>query len=336
MSLKNRARRKTVFSVLWTSAVLACFCLIVLAPFGGSLKVARADGTAQAIPFTQNWTNTGLITTNDDWSGVPGIIGYLGDDPSTTTGGTDPQTILTVGLATVDVIANQTNPNTLVNGGVAEFEIANPVVALNGSGTADAPHIVIHVNTTGHANINVTYNLSDIDGSIDNAIQPVALQYRVGGAGNYVNVPAGFVADATTGPSQATLVTPVNVTLPAACDNQPLVQLRIMTYNAVGNDEWVGIDDINIGGGTTAASFSLAGRVTNINASAVSAAQVVMTDQTGGMRYTRTSPFGYFRFTNVEAGQTYIVSVSHKLYQFAPQVVFVTEELNELNFVPLK
>lgn len=27
-------------------------------------------------PFTQDWTNTGLITDNDNWDGVPSIIGY--------------------------------------------------------------------------------------------------------------------------------------------------------------------------------------------------------------------------------------------------------------------
>src|SRR6185295_5322833 len=142
-------------------------------------------------------------------------------------------------------IANQANPNTQATGGIAEFDgIANPVVALQGSGTADAPHIVIAVNTTGMSGIKVAYNLRDIDGSTDNAVQPVALQFRVGSTGNYTNIPAGFVADATTGPSLATLVTPVSVTLPAAADNQPLIQIRIMTANAVGNDEWVGIDDI--------------------------------------------------------------------------------------------
>ncbi len=29
--------------------------------------------------LTQNWSNAGLITSNDDWSGVPSIVGYLGD-----------------------------------------------------------------------------------------------------------------------------------------------------------------------------------------------------------------------------------------------------------------
>ena len=252
------ARRKYAFATVWISAVLACFYLVVVAPLAGTLTVASADGTGQVLPFAQNWANTALITVNDNWSGVPGIIGYRGDSLTAGTG-TDPQTILVDGsLTPVNVNANQTNPDTFISGGVSEFEIANPVVALNGSGTADAPHIVLHLNTTGQSGINVAYNLRDLDGSVDNSIQPVALQYRVGGAGNYVNVPAAFVADATSGPSQATLVTPVSITLPAACDNQPLLQLRVMTTNAVGNDEWVGIDDINVtfGGGGGALSGS--------------------------------------------------------------------------------
>lgn len=43
-----------------------------------------------------------------------------------------------------------------------------------------------------------------------------------------------------------TLVTPISVALPAAVDNQALVQVRIMSTNAVGNDEWVGVDDISV------------------------------------------------------------------------------------------
>src|SRR5215470_7768444 len=214
------------------------------------LLLARADNTPQTLPFSQNWSNTGLITANDNWSGVVGIEGYLGQEITTATG-VDPQTLLTTSAVAndLDVIANQSNPNTLTNGGVAEFDgIANPTIALQGSGTADAPYVIIYLNTTGRNNINISYNLRDLDGSSDNAVQPVALQYRVGGSGNFTNVPAGFVADATTGPNLATLVTPVSVTLPAEVNNQPVVQVRIITSNAVGNDEWVGIDDINITG----------------------------------------------------------------------------------------
>ncbi len=227
---------------------------------GCAAFVAHADSAPQTLPFSQAWTNTGLITANDNWSGVPGIEGYLGQDLTTATG-TDPQTLLGTSAVANDlsVLANQTSP-TITNGDVIEFQIADPTIGFQGSGTADAPYIVVNLNTSGQSGITVAYNLRDLDSSADNAVQPVALQYRIGNTGNFTNVPAGFVADATTGPSLATLVTPVSALLPAAADNQPLVQVRVITANAAGNDESVGIDDISItaggGGGTPTLSIS--------------------------------------------------------------------------------
>ncbi|GMU42398.1 MAG: hypothetical protein AMXMBFR25_03840 [Lysobacterales bacterium] len=211
-------------------------------------SLALADNVPQALPFAQNWTSTGLITTDNVWTGVPGIEGFRGDNITPGTGA-NPQTLLasdTPGV--INVEANETNPNTFTTGGVAEFEIANPAVALNGSGTADAPYIKLYLNTTGCTGINVAYNVRDLDSSTDNAVQPVALHFRVGNSGNFTDVPAAFVADGTTGPGLATLVTPVSATLPPAADNQAEVQVRVMTANAVGNDEWVGIDDISVTG----------------------------------------------------------------------------------------
>src|SRR6266540_603332 len=115
---------------------------------------ATADTSAQALPFAQNWTTTGLITTSDDWSGVPGVIGYRGDALTSATG-VDPQTVVADGTSTpVDVNANRSDPNTFTTGGVSEFDgIANPVVALQGSSTARAPFLLLHLNTTGLSNI---------------------------------------------------------------------------------------------------------------------------------------------------------------------------------------
>lgn len=197
-------------------------------------------------PLLQNWSNTSLITANDDWSGVPSIVGYLGDIDGGSPTGVDPQTLTGAALGAVDVIANQTNPNTLTNGGVAEFDaIANPTVALNGSGTADAPSLVLYLDATGQQDIHVQFNARDIDGSADNSVQQIAVQYRLGDSGSWTNLPAGYIADASTG-GAATQVTPVDVTLPAAADGQAQVEVRILTTNAAGNDEWIGIDDINV------------------------------------------------------------------------------------------
>jgi predicted extracellular nuclease len=192
--------------------------------------------------FSQAWTDAGLITADDDWSGVPSIVGFLGDYTSGSPSGVDPQTITAAASTTVDVLANRTNPSTLTNGGVAEFDLLpNPTIALNGSGAADAPNIVIYLDATGRENIRFQANIRDLDGSADNAIQQVAVQYRVGG-GNWVN--AAYVADATTGPNLATAVTPIDVTLGADANNAGDLEIRIITTNAAGNDEWVGIDDI--------------------------------------------------------------------------------------------
>ena len=46
---------------------------------------AAADSTVQPVPFSQSWSDTGLITKDDDWSGVPGITGYRGDNLTATT-----------------------------------------------------------------------------------------------------------------------------------------------------------------------------------------------------------------------------------------------------------
>lgn len=246
-------------SVLHISLSLAAAFLLLMAgflilPTGAALANAAAqqginDSTSQVLPFSQNWSNAGLITANDNWSGVPGIVGYLGDyDTAGSPTNVDPRTLLLDYAVSVDVIANQSAPNTLTSGGVAEFDgIADPVVAMQGSGTADAPFLLIHVDTTDQKNIRVQYNVRDVDGSADNAAQQVALHYRVGTSGNFTNLPGGYIADATTGGS-ATQVTAIDVTLPANADDQPEVQIRIMTTNATGSDEWIGIDDISITG----------------------------------------------------------------------------------------
>jgi predicted extracellular nuclease len=234
--------------------------LALVIALSAAIGAAHADTTPQTLPFAQDWTDIAQITANDDWSGVPGIVGYLGAG-LTSANSVDPQTVLAADAAgVIDVIANQTNTS-ISNGGVAEFHTPDPVVAMQGSGSANAPYIRIHLSTVGSTGIKVAYNVRDLDGSADNAVQQVALQYRVGGTGDFTNVPAAFVADATAGPSLAGLVTAVSVTLPAAVDNQALVELRIMTANATGNDEWVGIDDISVtatgsGGGDPAISVS--------------------------------------------------------------------------------
>lgn len=208
--------------------------------------------------FFQDWSNTGLITADDNWAGVPSITGYLGDIDSGSTSDVDPRTLTGANLGTVDVIANQTS-TTITNGGVAEFQIANPVVALQGSGAADAPSLVLNLDATGRENLHLTALIRDIDVN-DNAVQQFNIQYRTSPTGTWTNLPGGYFADVTS--AGATQTTAVDINLPASLANSSQLQIRFMTTNAGSSDEWVGVDDIRvtstpINGGGTGSTFSV-------------------------------------------------------------------------------
>ncbi len=137
-------------------------------------------------PLSQNWSDPALFTANSDYSNIKNIVGYNTD--------------VDADALSPGMFANQLDPNTVSIGGVAEFDtLANPTVAIQGSGAAATPQLLFDLNTTGVAQANVAMNLRDIDGSADNADQFVSVEYRVGNTGNWSGLnPA---VDATEGPA---------------------------------------------------------------------------------------------------------------------------------------
>ncbi len=201
-----------------------------------------------AYDYWQDWSDTKQIVGDDDWSGVLSVTGYRGDG-ITSSEGTDPRNVTRfagIGGPVVHVLADRCDPDTLTAGGVAEFHLKDPVVALQGSATARAPFLLFHFDTTGVRNIALYLELRDLDGSGDDAQSQVAVQYRVGAGAKFRNVPKGYVEDASTGPFKAGAVTPLYVTLPADVDNQAQVQVRVLTTDAVGGDEWIGVDNVYV------------------------------------------------------------------------------------------
>ena len=88
-------------------------------------------------------------------------------------------------------------------------------------------------------------------------------------------------------------------------------------------------------GDFAAAEVSIGGRVTTSGGRGIGNARVTMSDPYGGGRTTITSAFGYFRFDNVTIGQSYDVGARSKLYSFQPRTIQVSEELTNVNFIPL-
>ena len=89
------------------------------------------------------------------------------------------------------------------------------------------------------------------------------------------------------------------------------------------------------GAAPTAALVSIGGRVLTQDGYGLSNAIITLTDPNGNVRSQRTSPFGYYRFEAVAVGGTYILTVRSKRYQFAPQVVFLTEDIQDFDLVAL-
>ncbi|HRI02151.1 MAG TPA: carboxypeptidase regulatory-like domain-containing protein [Pyrinomonadaceae bacterium] len=85
----------------------------------------------------------------------------------------------------------------------------------------------------------------------------------------------------------------------------------------------------------TAAGVGVSGRVlTSAEGRGLVGAVVRLTDQAGVVRTTTTTKGGTYTFDDLEPGQTYIVSVSSRRFNFQPQVIQVTDNIAELNFVP--
>jgi hypothetical protein len=86
----------------------------------------------------------------------------------------------------------------------------------------------------------------------------------------------------------------------------------------------------------TAASASIGGRVATAQGRSISGAVVSVAGADGVVRTTRTNTFGYYSFAALSAGETYVVNVRHKRYQFAPQVVSLFEQVSGFNFIALQ
>ena len=97
------------------------------------------------------------------------------------------------------------------------------------------------------------------------------------------------------------------------------------------------IDDVQIRSlSPVSANAGISGRVTQANGSAISRARVAITGSNGEPRSAITNSFGFYRFENVEVGQTYILEATRKGYIFSPRVVTVQEEVNDADIIAIE
>lgn len=86
----------------------------------------------------------------------------------------------------------------------------------------------------------------------------------------------------------------------------------------------------------TAADATINGRVLNRDGRGLYGAIVSIAEANGNVRYAMTNPLGYYRFINVRAGESYVVSVRDKRFEFASRVINLSEDVADVNFIPLE
>jgi hypothetical protein len=110
------------------------------------------------------------------------------------------------------------------------------------------------------------------------------------------------------------------------------------TRNADGNGDTIQVVDIGafeVQLAPTAAGVLAGGRVTTADGRGIPNVRVTITDLNGASRSILSNALGYYSFDDVQAGETYVFSVSHKHYTFnqSTQVHSIFDEMNDVNFV---
>jgi len=85
----------------------------------------------------------------------------------------------------------------------------------------------------------------------------------------------------------------------------------------------------------SAAGANVSGRVSLAAGNGIRNVQVALVEADGTLHVTKTSSFGYYRFEDIPAGQTVVISLSAKRYTFNPstRVVTLTDDLADFDWV---
>lgn len=84
-----------------------------------------------------------------------------------------------------------------------------------------------------------------------------------------------------------------------------------------------------------AATVNLVGRILTFDGRGIRNVRVTLRSASGATWETLSSPFGFYRFNGIEAGQVYIVTVSAKNFVFPEpsRAIFMSDAIEDFNFI---
>lgn len=190
--------------------------------------MGQTNPTPQSIPYTQDFSTLPHTSTTypDGWQGW-----RLANPPSTNFKLTPP---------TADQLLTASSTAATTTASVHNY---NGKIGFLNTNLRDLS-IVLALNTSGLSNIRFEYDMMTIrnpyNGGTNTRINEVILQYRIGTTGDFTNITGTSYQNNTT--TQTTGTTPQNVqrislSLPVACNNEAIVQLRLASKEVSGAGE---------------------------------------------------------------------------------------------------
>ncbi len=233
----------------------------------------------------------------------------------------------TIGKYGVDSFPALSDPGPANRGSIL-FAGGN-VESSSGSQTINVSDCVSQIDA-GNLSFSLSGFLGGYDGQNDNAQLTVTFK-------DSSNAPLGT---ATIGPvlsadrnnTSGLLSRSINGTVPVGTRTVEVV-LLLTRISGTYNDGYA--DNLSFMlTAPTAATVAIGGRVVTTMGRGVASASVSLTDSNGITQSTRTGSSGYYHFTDIPAGETYILNVSAKrfVFQIPTQVLSVTDDETEVNF----
>ncbi len=186
---------------------------------GFNLSYAQTNPTAQSIPYSENFGTLSHTSTTypNGWQGW--------------TISTAPGSSFNTAAPTADRTLTTSSSASVNSGNVHNY---NGKIGFLNTGSLDLS-LILAVNTTSRSNVVVSYDIMTLrnpyDTTTNTRINEVTLQYRIGTSGSFTNLTGieyqnNTVTQTGSGVTTGQNIVSRNITLPSACDNQSVVQLR--------------------------------------------------------------------------------------------------------------
>jgi len=203
-------------------------------------------------------------------------------------------------------------------------------------GDADGDYSPVAVNATAvSAGANLTVSVTDAALSGMQTAKSISRYWTLTGANLTANLAFTYLdADVNGNETEYRVFKKEAASTPISLCAAPCVNTAVNTVSVSGVSSF---SDWTAGEGfaPTAANIAISGKVLNASGRGVANARVILTDAAGNTRFAQTNSFGYYRFIEIRAGETYVLSVSAKNRIFAQStvVVNVTDVLNDIDFI---